>query len=152
VTDAGTLRFATVVGRAAVALAAAVLLVSTTAFPELLRALRQLRLPQVVTASLGLGYRLLYILMDEIERLVRAARSRNAGSGAAQRRHLVTGVAAAVLGRSLARGERTHRAMLARGYAGDLPGLHDRALEARDLAAVTALAAVVTAIAWWSRT
>jgi cobalt/nickel transport system permease protein len=152
VTDAGMLRFATVVGRAAVALAAAVLLVSTTAFPELLRALRQLHLPQVVTASLGLGYRLLYILMEEIERLGRAARSRNAGAGAAQRRRLLVGIAAAVLGRSLARGERTHRAMLARGYAGDVPGLHDRPFRTRDLAAVTAVVVVVAAIALWSRT
>ncbi|HET7039601.1 MAG TPA: cobalt ECF transporter T component CbiQ [Gemmatimonadales bacterium] len=152
VSDAGILRFATVVGRAAVALGAAVLLVSTTAFPELLQALRRLRLPPVVTASLGLGYRLLYILMEEIERLGRAARSRNAGAGAAHRRRLLVGIAAAVLGRALARGERTHRAMLARGYDGDLPGLHDRAPAAADAAALTGLAAAVAAIALWART
>ena len=66
-------RFGFVLGRASVALTAAVVLVSTTSFPELLQALRQLRLPAVVTTALGLGYRLLYLLVDEIERLQRAA-------------------------------------------------------------------------------
>ena len=152
VTDAGVSRFGTILGRAAVALGAAVLLVSTTAFPELLDALRRVRLPRAVTIALGLAYRLLYILVDEIERLQRAARSRNAGAGAAGRRRLLVGITAAVLGRSLARGERTHRAMLARGYRGDLPPLHAPPLTPSGLAAVAALGVVVAAVVTWSRT
>jgi cobalt/nickel transport system permease protein len=151
VTDAGVSRFGTIVGRAAVALGAAVLLVSTTAFPELLHALRQVHLPRPVTVALGLAYRLLYILMDEIERLQRAALSRNAGAGVAGRRRLLVGITAAVLGRSLARGERTYLAMLARGYTGDLPLLHDPRVTTSGIAAVTALAAAVAAIVAWSR-
>jgi cobalt/nickel transport system permease protein len=123
VTRQGIDRFSFVLGRAVVALGAAVVLVSTTGFPDLLHALRVLRLPQVVTAALGLAYRLLYLFVDELERLQRAARSRNAGHGAAGRRRVLVGAAAAVLGRAFARAERTHRAMVARGYDGDLPTL-----------------------------
>lgn len=124
VTDTGADRFAAVVSRALVALLPAVLLVSTTSFPELLQALRELRLPVAVATALGLAYRLLYLTVDELERLQRAARSRNAGRGAAHRRYVVTAIAASTLGRAFARAERTHGAMLARGYAGALPLLH----------------------------
>jgi cobalt/nickel transport system permease protein len=124
VTAPGADRFATVMARAMVALLPAVLLVSTTSFPELLQGLRALRLPRAVATALGLAYRFLYLAVDELERLQRAARSRNAGHGAARRRQLLVAVAASTLGRSLARGERTHGAMLARGFTGTLPLLH----------------------------
>jgi cobalt/nickel transport system permease protein len=150
-TDAGVSRFGTILARAAVALGAAVLLVSTTGFPELLHALRQVRLPRAVTTALGLGYRLLYILVDEIERLQRAALSRNAGAGVAGRRRVLVGITSAVLGRSLARGERTYRSMLARGYRGDLLPLHAPAFTAPAFAAILLLAIVVAAIVTWSR-
>lgn len=123
VTDAGADRFAVVISRAAVALAPAIVLVSTTSFGELLHALRALQLPRAIATALGLGYRLLYLTVDELERMQRAARSRNAGHGAARRRHLLVAIAAATLGRSFARGERTYRAMLARGFSGDLKPL-----------------------------
>lgn len=123
-TAQGADRFAAVMGRAMVALLPAVLLVSTTGFPELLQGLRDLRVPIAVATALGLAYRLLYLTVDELERLQRAARSRNAGGGAARRRHLVAAMAGATLGRAFVRAERTHAAMLARGFRGTLPLLH----------------------------
>jgi cobalt/nickel transport system permease protein len=144
ISDAGLQRFGFVLGRASVALTAAVVLVSTTRFPELLQALRQLRLPAAVTTALGLGYRLLYLLVDELERLQRAARSRNARGGTASRRRLLVGITAAGLSRAFARGERTHRAMLARGFTGDLPSL---APQSWDLATALGLAVLMVAVA-----
>ncbi len=147
ISDTGLQRFGFVLGRASVALTAAVVLVSTTSFPELLQALRQLRLPVVVTTALGLGYRLLYLLVDEIERLQRAARSRNADGGATSRRRLLVGISAAGLSRAFARGERTHRAMLARGFTGDLPSLAPKPWDARTAVALALLALAVVAVA-----
>lgn len=151
VTDAGLLRFGSAMGRAAVALGAAVILVSTTRFTELVEALRSLRMPAAVTTALGLGYRFLYTLTDEVERLRRAARSRNAGDGSAARRRLVVGITAAALHRSFDRSERVHQAMLARGYAGVIPALEPPAGEGRpavELGALTAALALVLATAW----
>lgn len=125
ITDAGLLRFGSAAGRGAVALGAAVVLVSTTAFPEVVRALRRLRLPELVTTALGLAYRYLYILTDEVGRMLRAAGSRNASAGAASRRRLMVGVAAAAFQRSFVRSERVHQAMLSRGYTGDMPSLDE---------------------------
>jgi cobalt/nickel transport system permease protein len=151
VTDAGVLRFASALGRGTVALGAAVVLVSTTTFPELLRALGQLRVPRTVTTALGLAYRLLYIAVDEVERLQRAARSRNAGAGTTRRRELLVGVTAAALGRSLARAERTHHAMLSRGYRGELASLDVSTWDTRAVVWAGALAAIVAAAAVWGR-
>ncbi len=145
VTDAGLLRFGSAIGRAVVALGAAVILVSTTGFPDLVSAFRDLRLPRVVTTSLGLAYRLLYTLVDEIERIERAARSRNVGAGARRRRQLAVGIAATALTRSFARGERTYRAMLARGYHGEMPSLRTRRVDANSLIGLGLLTVTVLA-------
>jgi len=153
VSDAGLLRFGSAMSRSAVALGAAVLLVSTTSFPDLVNALRQLRLPRAVTTSLGLAYRLLYILSDEIERIERAARSRGARPVSGRRRKLLVGIAAAALTRSLARGERTYRAMLARGYHGEMHSLHSKRVDLRSALLLTALiliTAATTLSAYWT--
>lgn len=146
ITDTGLVRFGSVLGRAAVALGAAVILVSTTPFDELVRALRTLRLPEGVTTALGLAYRFLYILNDEIERLRRAARSRNAARGAAPRRRLLMGIAGAALQRSFDRSERIHRAMLARGFTGEMPALAAPPSAGRPVLELAGLALLVAAI------
>jgi cobalt/nickel transport system permease protein len=151
ITDEGRLRFGSALGRAAVALGAAVILVSTTRFADLVDALRTLRLPRVMTDSLTLAYRYLYTLNDEVERLRRAARSRNAATGAASRRRLLMGIAAAAFHRSFDRSERVYQAMLARGYQGHIPALHPPAYTGRpiiELAALALLLAALVASAW----
>ena len=151
ITAPGADRFATVMARAMVALLPAVLLVSTTSFPELLQGLRGLRVPAAVATALGLAYRFLYLTVDELERLQRAARSRNAGHGAARRRHLLVAVTAAALGRAFARGERTHDAMLARGFTGALPLLHASRWTPQSAAELAALLLLACAIAVQAR-
>jgi cobalt/nickel transport system permease protein len=146
VTDAGLLRFSSAMGRAAVALGAAVILVSTTPFTELLDALRSLRVPATVTTPLALAYRYLYTLKDEVERLRRAARSRNAAVGAARHRTLLTGITAAALHRSLARSERVYQAMLSRGYDGTIRTLHPAPTAGHPAVEVAVLALVVALI------
>lgn len=146
ITDAGALRFGSVAGRAAVALGAAVILVCTTPFPDVLRGLRSLRLPRVVTTSLALAYRYLYVLTDEVGRLRRAARSRNAGAGAVSRRRLLVGITAAAVGRSFSRSERLYQAMLSRGYAGDVPTLGEPSWSGRPRLEVALLALMVALV------
>lgn len=151
VTDAGLLRFGSAVGRAAVALGAAVILVSTTRFTELVEALRSLHTPTVVTTSLGLGYRFLYTLTDEVERLRRAARSRSAAEGSAPRRRLLVGIAAAAVHRTFDRSDRVYHAMLARGYTGRMPVLQAPARAGRPAIELGGLALVLTAIVMTAR-
>lgn len=146
VTDAGVLRFGSVAGRAAVGLGAAVILVCTTSFPDIVRALRTLRLPDVVTTSLALAYHYLFLLTDEAARLRRAARSRNAADGAVPRRRLLVGITAVAFHRSLARSERVYQAMSSRGYTGRIPSLMAVAPSRRPAIEVGGLAVVVAVI------
>lgn len=150
-TRAGVVRFGSVVGRAAVGLGAATLLVSTTRFTEVVSALRAWHLPRAVTMSLGLAYRFLYLLTDEVDRILVAARSRNAGGGTGQRRRLLVGTFAAVLDRSLARSDRTWQAMLARGSDGQIPSLGGRPVQAPALVALVGFALLVLLISLSAR-
>lgn len=140
--DDGAVRFGSALLRGGAAVLASVLLVSTTRFTELVDALRVLRLPHVVTAALGLAFRFLYLLNDELAQLQRAASSRNAERS----RRLMLGLGATAVVRSYARSERVHRAMLARGYDGTLRLLHVRPLDAHSWRVVLAVLFVVALI------
>ena len=152
ITDAGVQRVGSAVLRGGAAILAGVVLISTTRFPDLVEALRELRLPLVVTAALGLAYRFLYLLTDEVAQLQRAAASRNARGGAVARRELLLGITASALHRSFDRSERVHRAMLARGYQGTLPTLRPQPLDRRSAAALAGLALALLLLVAWART
>jgi len=146
VTDAGLVRTGSALLRGGAAIGAGVLLVSTTGFADLVEALRELRLPVVVTAALSLAYRLLYLLLDELAQLQRAAASRNAGAGAVPRRALLLGLTASAATRSFARSERVHRALLARGYTGALPSLQPHPLDTTSWRALLLLSLLLAAL------
>ncbi|NJD09888.1 MAG: cobalt ECF transporter T component CbiQ [Gemmatimonadetes bacterium] len=146
ITDGGIERLGAALLRGGAAIGAGVLLVSTTRFADLVEALRELRLPAAVTAALGLAYRFLYLLLDELAQVQRAAASRNAGAGRVPRRQLLLGVTASAATRSFARSERVHRAMLARGYTGSLPSLRPQPLDATSWRALLPLALLLAAL------
>jgi cobalt/nickel transport system permease protein len=108
---------------------AAILLASTTSFPELLQAMRSMHIPQLLVAVFGLMWRYLYLMVEEADRLNRArvsrsgtypsARSRKGGSPLWRAR--VTGaMVGSLFIRSLERSERVYNAMLSRGYDGEI--------------------------------
>ncbi|CUS05656.1 Cobalt ABC transporter, inner membrane subunit CbiQ [Candidatus Promineifilum breve] len=139
VSDAGLLRFGSIVGRSLISLSAAVLLTATTRFPDVLHALRHLRVPAVLVAIIAFMYRYLFVLVEEVERLLRARASRSArpvgggGGGSLGWRAGVAGhMAGQLLLRSLDRSDRVYAAMQARGYRGELLTLAPHAMRAVD--------------------
>lgn len=142
-TDAGLIHFLSILARATLALQMAVLLTATTPFPDLLHALRHLHLPRTLINILAFMHRYLFVLSDEATRLHRAQQARSAQvMGLSPRRGLwwrakiVGGMVAQLFLRSLERGERVHRAMLARGYRGYIYTLHAHKMRPRDWAAI----------------
>jgi cobalt/nickel transport system permease protein len=120
----GSLRAAEIILRATLAVSAVTIVISTTRVTDLLRALDSLPLPRLVTGSLALGYRYVYLLNDELDRTGRALHSR---AGRARRLRLWRARAAALAHmffRAHDRSTRIHAAMLSRGYRGRLPVLH----------------------------
>jgi cobalt/nickel transport system permease protein len=138
-TDAGLVRFLSILARSWLAVQAAVLLTATTSFPDLLHALRHLGLPRALVAVVAFMYRYLFVLADEALRLLRAREARSArlpgvraGGSLAWRARVAGSMAGQLFLRSYERSDRIYQAMLARGYAGHLLTLNPHVLRGRD--------------------
>jgi len=112
---------ATIVGRGVISFLAGLWLIRVLPFDQLLVTLRALKLPAVVVASLAMMHRYLFVLWEEIARLKTARRARSLGH-ANTITQWMAGVAlvGTLVIRSLDRGHRIHRAMLARGWDGHI--------------------------------
>ena len=111
------------------------LLLLTTRFVDLLGAVRRLRAPAIAVSLLAITYRYLLLFFAELERMVRARRSRTLAEPALRRTWRDSGnFVGTFLLRSLERGERVQRAARARGGAGPTPQRHARPVGAPDLA------------------
>ncbi|MDP2777675.1 MAG: energy-coupling factor transporter transmembrane component T, partial [Anaerolineales bacterium] len=78
ITDAGFLRFVSILIRSWLSVQIAILLVAVTRFPDLIHALEHLRVPVILTTIIAFLYRYLFVLTDEVLRLIRARESRSA--------------------------------------------------------------------------
>lgn len=112
---------ATVLLRSGLSIVLLAILTETTAFADLLQALRALRAPAALSAITTLMYRYVFVLFDEWRRVSQARACRTAGS-----LHLPTlpfygQQIALVFVRSWERSERVHAAMNLRGFTGALP-------------------------------
>jgi cobalt/nickel transport system permease protein len=127
-------------------------LVFSTPFHRLLSALRALRVPQVVVATLLFLFRYLDLLADESERVRRARAARSPGRTVRWRGRSTGGLIGRLFVRALHRAERIHRAMLARGFDGEVRVLQALRLRKADLifgaGFVVALGAVCTMATW----
>lgn len=156
-TDAGLLRFVTIVWKSWISMQAALLLTATTHFLDVLRALQALHMPKIIVALMSFMYRYLFILVEEAQRLLRARDCRSAalegsGGGSVLWRAQVTGrLVGTLFLRSFERSERIYVAMLSRGYTGELRSLSARSLDRRDLRVglgVGAILLIITAQAF----
>jgi cobalt/nickel transport system permease protein len=126
---AGMERFLSIAIKSWISVQAAILLSATTRFPDLLAALRQLGVPRLLVAVTGLMWRYLFVMFEEVTRLLRARSSRSAtpvsggktGGSLLWRARVAGGMAGSLFLRSLERSDRVYAAMLARGYSGDPP-------------------------------
>ena len=139
ITDAGLLRFVSIVIRSWLSMQMAILLVAVTRFPDLIHAFEHLRVPAILTTIIAFLYRYLFVLTDEVIRLLRARQSRSAavsgqrsGGGVLWRARVAGSMAGQLFLRSYERSDRIYNAMMARGYAGQLRTLNPHILRGRD--------------------
>jgi cobalt/nickel transport system permease protein len=157
-TDAGLVRFASIVIRSWVSVQMAILLTATTQFPDILHALRHLRVPDVLISILAFMYRYLFVLADEVTRMLRARASRSAGlpgrksGGSIRWRAKVAGnMVGQLMTRSMSRSDRVYNAMLARGYRGHMMTMNPHHMHARDWGALWAAAIALILIQFIGR-
>jgi cobalt/nickel transport system permease protein len=130
-TEPGLVRFVSVALKSWLSVQVAIVLAATTTFPDLLVAMRALKLPRLLVAVIGLMWRYLFVLVDEVMRLMRAREARSGeppervgriGGSIAWRARVTGGMAGNLMLRSFDRSERIYAAMASRGYDGEVRG------------------------------
>ena len=120
-------------GRAETSATLAALLVLTTPWPHVLKALSSLGVPDAIVAVLGMTYRYIFVLLRTAGEIMEARRSRiMSRMNRSARRHLLITTLGALLGKSLVLAQDIHTAMIARGYCGQVRLLHDFRTRGRD--------------------
>ena len=139
ITDMGFLRFVSILIRSWLSVQMAILLVATTRFHDLIHAFEHLRVPAILTTIIAFLYRYLFVLTDEVLRLLRARESRSAasagnrsGGGVLWRAKVAGNMAGQLFLRSYERSDRIYNAMLSRGYTGHLYTLNPHEMKSRD--------------------
>lgn len=131
-THEGITRFASIAFKSWLSVQVAIVLASSTTFPDLLIAMRTLRVPRLLVAIFSLMWRYLFVLADEALRLMRARSSRSGistgsskkiGRSIAWRAKVTGGMAGNLFVRAIERSDRIYTAMLARGYDGEVRSL-----------------------------
>ncbi len=126
-----------------------VLLVLSTPWMELLRALRVLRAPKVLVTLIGMTYRYVFLLLDLSLEMFESQRSRIvAPLRGADRRRMVAATAGVLLSKSAAMSEEVFDAMQARGYRGEIYLLDAAPVRSNDWVAVLLAIAGTLLLIW----
>lgn len=125
----GLIRLLSIAIKSWLSVQVAVLLTVSTPFPDLLQAMRALKLPRLLVAVFGLMWRYLFVLVDEALRLMRARSARSSqhpvgnyrtGRTVGWRAQVTGSMAGSLFLRAFERSDRIYLAMLARGYDGEV--------------------------------
>jgi energy-coupling factor transporter transmembrane protein EcfT len=97
------------------------LILHTTSFPEILKALRVLKIPDTLLLIIGLSYKYFLLFARILEEMYLAKKSRlirDLGHGSARR--WIAGRITFIFGKTQQRGEEVFKAMLSRGFSGPI--------------------------------
>jgi cobalt ECF transporter T component CbiQ len=116
------------------------LLIVTTPFNLVLRALRTLYVPAVFIAILSMTFRYIFLLVQTAQDMLLSRRSRLVGNmTATDSRRLLSATAGVLLGKSVQMSDDVYQAMVSRGFRGDMRVMQDFQIEAKDWTLLTAL-------------
>lgn len=118
--SAGWFSFTSILLKFLLTVSTALLLISTTSFPSVCHALRQMGLPSLFVSQLLFLYRYIFVLAEETMRIVRARDMRSFGRKGTGIKVFIR-IAGVLFLRTVERAERIYFAMLARGFQGDMP-------------------------------
>jgi cobalt ECF transporter T component CbiQ len=152
VTATGATSAAFLVLRAETASTLALLLVLTTPWMHVLKALRIFRVPLVFVVMLGMTSRYILLLVETAHEMFESRQSRTVGElTSSDRRRMAVASAGVLLGRSLQLSGDVYLAMQARGFRGEVYLLDDFRMTPTDWLALTAFAALSSVAIWAGR-
>jgi energy-coupling factor transporter transmembrane protein EcfT len=128
------------------------LLVFTTPWAHVLKALRTFRVPLVFVVVLGMTYRYILLLLETAHAMFEARRSRTVGRlSAGVRRRLAAEGAGVLLGKALDLSGEVFLAMQARGFRGEVYVLDDFRMTSADWIALVSLTGAAVVACWTGR-
>ncbi len=152
ITLPGVITAAFLLLRVGASVSVAVLLILTTRWAVLLKALRVLRVPQAFVLILGMTYRYIYVLLHAANNMFLARKSRVVGRvSSADDRRWLTASMGALVSKSYALSDEVYLAMQSRGFRGEAQVMETLAWSARDWTWMAAFVAVALVGVWLGR-
>jgi cobalt/nickel transport system permease protein len=140
------------IARAETAATLSALLVLTTPWPLVLKALRVLKCPIVVVAILGMTYRYIFEILRTALDMFESRRSRTVGElGPIESRRMAASAVGVLLSKSFQLSGDVHLAMQSRGFRGEVYVLPDFRARAADWCWLAGFAVLAAGALWWGR-
>ena len=152
VTEQGVRTASYLLLRAETAVSLSTLLVLTTRWAHILKALRVLRLPVVFVVILGMTYRYLFLILETALNMFESRESRTVGVlEPSDRRRLATATVGVLLSKSYHLSADVHLAMQSRGFRGEVYMLDDFETRPIDWCWLVLFFAVAATVIWVGR-
>jgi cobalt/nickel transport system permease protein len=129
-----------------------VLLVLTTPWNQVLKALRVLRVPTVLVIILGVTYRYVFLLLQTAHDMFESRRSRMVGDlSGRERRRVAAASAGVLLSKTFDLSSEVYLAMQSRGFRGEVYNLDESQAQSFDWIMFAGFALISVAAFWWGR-
>ncbi len=152
VTVQGFTSAAYLVTRVETAATLSVLLILSTPWSHVLKALRVLRVPVVVVAILGMAYRYIFLLLESAHDMLESRRSRMVGNlEGPERRRVAAASVGVLMSKTLQLSGDVYSAMLARGFRGEVYVLDDFKTAALDWIMLAVFVTLAAGAFYWGR-
>lgn len=149
VTEQGIRSAVFLITRVETAATLSVLLILTTRWTHVLKALRVLRVPVVFVVILGMTYRYIFLMLSTAHSMFESRRSRTIGVMAgAERRRVAAASVGVLMGKTFQLSNDVYLAMQSRGFRGEVYTLDEFQMQPRDWLAL-ALFIIVAVFAFW---
>jgi cobalt ECF transporter T component CbiQ len=140
------------IARVETAVTLTTVLVLTTPWTQILRALRSLYVTKEVVMMLGMAHRYLFLLAETATQMFESRESRRVGLlRGPPRRRLVAETSGVLMSKSLDLSQDIFLAMQSRGYRGEVYVLSDPSMRASDYIALLVFLGVAVLAIWWGR-
>lgn len=152
VTQQGLRSAVFLIARSEISATLALLLIVTTPWPHVLKAMRALGVPVVLVAVLGMTHRFIFLFVQTAEQLFEARRSRIvAAMSGVQQRQMAIAAAGTLLDRAIQLSSEVHLSMVSRGYRGEVHLLHEFRTRLRDWIALLIAISLPLCILWFQK-
>ncbi|MDE3090605.1 MAG: cobalt transporter CbiM [Chloroflexota bacterium] len=152
ITQPGVVTAALLLLRVGASVSIAVLLILTTRWATLLKALRVLRVPQAFVLILGMTYRYIYVLLHAANNMFLARKSRVVGRiSAADDRRWLTASMGTLFAKSYELSDQVYLAMQSRGFRGEAQVMDALTWREADWLWLAAFVAVAAGAVWVGR-